>query len=166
MDRTSGQQSTKPCISASTPMHGVICTQRCQRWQSAKVSKKRRRNATRTPLQIELQGVPNPLPMTPVVGRGSLGQPTDAQRHRQSGSHESGPRDLPQSDGNTSRRRQKLSPTTWKVRSLLSSETTHPALHQWTSETLHQDRHLRQVLAVPIRVPRQVHTEGRTVTQT
>ena len=31
---------------------------------------------------------------------------TDAQRHRQSGVHESGPRDLPQSDGNTSRRRQ------------------------------------------------------------
>ena len=31
---------------------------------------------------------------------------TDAQCHRQSGVHESGPRDLPQSDGNTSRRRQ------------------------------------------------------------
>ena len=31
---------------------------------------------------------------------------TDAQRHRQSGVHESGPRDLPQSDGNTSRRGQ------------------------------------------------------------
>ena len=31
---------------------------------------------------------------------------TDAQRHRQSGVHESGPRDIPQSDGNTSRRRQ------------------------------------------------------------
>ena len=31
---------------------------------------------------------------------------TDAQRHRQSGVHESGPRDLPQSDVNTSRRRQ------------------------------------------------------------
>ena len=31
---------------------------------------------------------------------------TDAQRHRQSGSYESGPIDLPQSDGNTSRRRQ------------------------------------------------------------
>ena len=45
-------------------------------------------------------------------------------------------------------------PTTWKIRSLLSSETTHLALHQWTSETLHQ------VLAVPVRVPRQVHTEG------
>ena len=29
----------------------------------------------------------------------------------------------------------KLSATTWKIRSLLSSETTHPALHQWTSET-------------------------------
>ena len=29
---------------------------------------------------------------------------TDAQRHRQSGLYESGPRDLPQSDGNTSRR--------------------------------------------------------------
>ena len=31
---------------------------------------------------------------------------TDAQRHRQSGLHVWGPRDLPQSDGNTSRRRQ------------------------------------------------------------
>ena len=31
---------------------------------------------------------------------------TDAQRHRQSGVHESGPRDIPESDGNTSRRRQ------------------------------------------------------------
>ena len=31
---------------------------------------------------------------------------TDAQRHRQSSVHESGPRDIPQSDGNTSRRRQ------------------------------------------------------------
>ena len=56
---------------------------------------------------------------------------TDAKRNRQSGSHESGPRDPPHSDGNTSRRRQKLSLTTWKIRSLLSSETTHPALHLW-----------------------------------
>ena len=60
----------------------------------------------------------------------------------------------------------KVSSTTWKRRSLLSSETTHLALHQWTPETLHQDRHRHQVLAVPVRVPRQVHTEGRTVIQT
>ena len=91
---------------------------------------------------------------------------TDAQRHRQSCVYESGPRDLPQSDGNTSRRRQKLCSTTWKIGSLFSSETTHPALHLWTSETLHKDRHRHQVLAVPVRVPRQVHTEGRTVIQT
>ena len=31
---------------------------------------------------------------------------TDAQRHRQNGLYESGPRDLPQSDGNASRRRE------------------------------------------------------------
>ena len=91
---------------------------------------------------------------------------TDAQRHRQSGVHESGPRDLPQSDGNTSRRRQSLNPTTWKIRSLLSSRTTHPALHQWILETLHQDRHRHQILAVRVTVPRQAHTEGRTVIQT
>ena len=60
----------------------------------------------------------------------------------------------------------KLSTTTWKIRSLLSSETTHPALHQWILETLHQDRQRHQVLAVPVRVPRQAHTEGRTVIQT
>ena len=60
----------------------------------------------------------------------------------------------------------KVEPTTWKIRSLLSSETTHPALHQWTSETLHQDRHRHQVSAVPVRVPRQVRMEGWTVTQT
>ena len=42
----------------------------------------------------------------------------------------------------------------------ISSETTHPALHQWTLVTLHQDRHRHQVLAVPTRVPRQGHTEG------
>ena len=61
---------------------------------------------------------------------------TDAQCHRQSGVHDSGPRNLPQSDGETqSRRGQKLNLTTWKIRSLLSSETTHLALHQWTSET-------------------------------
>ena len=42
----------------------------------------------------------------------TISKTTDAQRHRQSGSYESGPRDLPQSDGNTSRRRQKLSHTT------------------------------------------------------
>ena len=44
LDRTIGQQSAKPCISASTPMHGVICTQRCCRWQCAKCIKKRREN--------------------------------------------------------------------------------------------------------------------------
>ena len=32
----------------------------------------------------------------------TISKRTDAQRHRQSGVHESGPRDLPQSDGNTS----------------------------------------------------------------
>ena len=89
---------------------------------------------------------------------------TDAQRHRQSGVHESGPRDLPQSDDKSTLT--KLSLTTWKIRSLLSSETTHPALHQWILEALHQDRHRHQVLAVPTRVPRQAHTEGRTVIQT
>ena len=38
-------------------------------------------------------------------GCSTVSKRTDAQRHRQSGVHESGPRDLPQSDGNTSRRR-------------------------------------------------------------
>ena len=38
--------------------------------------------------------------------RSTVSKRTDAQRHRQSGVHESGPRDLPQSDGNTSRRGQ------------------------------------------------------------
>ena len=33
-------------------------------------------------------------------------------------------------------------------------------------ETLHQDRHRHQVLAVSTRVPRQAHTEGRTFIQT
>ena len=32
--------------------------------------------ATRTPLQVELKGAPKPLAMTPVVGKGSLGQST------------------------------------------------------------------------------------------
>ena len=32
--------------------------------------------ATRTPLQVELKGAPRPLAMTPVVGKGSLGQST------------------------------------------------------------------------------------------
>ena len=87
---------------------------------------------------------------------------TDAQRHRKSLFCEGGPRDLPQSDGNKSRRRRKLSLTIWKIRSLLSSETTHPALHQWILETLHQDKHRHQVWAVLTRVPRQAHTGGRT----
>ena len=79
--------------------------------------------------------------------RSTVSKRTVAHRHRQSGVHESGPRDLPHFYGNTSRRRQKLSPTTWKISSLLSSETIHPALHQWTSQALHQDRHRHQVLA-------------------
>ena len=66
----------------------------------------------------------------------TISKRTDHQRHRQSGVYESGPRDPPQRDGNASRRGQKLSPTTWKVRSLLSSETTHLALHKWTSEKI------------------------------
>ena len=38
--------------------------------------------------------------------RSTVSKRTDAQRHRQSGAHESGPRDLLQRDGNTSRRGQ------------------------------------------------------------
>ena len=38
--------------------------------------------------------------------RSTVSKRADAQRHRQSGVHESGPKDLPQSDGNTSRRGQ------------------------------------------------------------
>ena len=94
----------------------------------------------------------------------TISKRTDVQRHRQSGIYETGPRDLPQSDG-TQVDVDKLSLTTWKKRSLFSSETTHPALHQWILETLHQHKHRHQVLAVPTRVPRQAHTGDRTVTQ-
>ena len=79
----------------------------------------------------------------------------DAHRHRQSGLNESGPRDPPQSDGNKSTWT-KLSLTTWKIRTLPSSKTTHLALHQWILETLYQDKH--QVLVVANKVPRQAHT--------
>ena len=52
-----------------------------------------------------------------------------------------------------------------KVLAFIREQHT-PALHQWILETLHQDRHRHQVLAVRVRVPRQAHTEGRTVIQT
>ena len=90
---------------------------------------------------------------------------TDAQGHRQSGVYE-----VPETYRRAMETQvdvdKKLSLTTWKIRSLLSSGTTHPALHQWILETLHQDRHRHQVLAVPVRVSRQAHTEGWTVIQT
>ena len=54
----------------------------------------------------------------------------------------------------------KLSPTTWKIKTLLSSETTHLALHQLLLGTSHQGKHGHQVLAVQTRVPRRAHTGG------
>ena len=51
------------------------------RFQSVKFKKHMFKggSATRTPLQVELKEVPKPLAMTPLVGKGSLGQPTGVE---------------------------------------------------------------------------------------
>ena len=71
------QQAYAQGLDLEKAHRGCVESRREQvRLQGGLVMKENAHRATRTPLQAELKGAPKPLAMTPVGGKGSLGQST------------------------------------------------------------------------------------------